>query len=175
MKFNKISQAAAIKATADMLKEHAELLTKVNNALMDKRTLREGDVVTIHAGLPELKSGEIEGTTREWLAFKATVTRGESNIDFYIGLNSLARGYYADEEDILIAGKNGNIFPDSSKLHRRFGEIVALGQLTENGIEIPFLSDDTTVTMAAVEGYRPVYSSNDGWTVGAKETLIVVK
>ena len=174
MIFEKSKNAAAIEAVADMLKEHESLLTAVSNAFMDKRTLRAGDVVTIHAGLPDLQSGEIEGQPREWLAFKATVKRGQSEIDIYLGLNSLVRGYYSDEEDILVEGKNGNVFPDSSKLHRRFGEDLSIGQVAAKGIQVPFVAKDIVVTMSAVEGYRPVYRDGQ-WAVDDKTTLIVVK
>ncbi len=174
MIFDKSKNAAAIEAVADMLKEHANLLKTVNSAFMDKRSLRDGDVVTIHAGLPDLQSGEIEGQQREWLAFKATVKRGQSEIDVYLGLNSLVRGYYSDEEDILIEGKNGNVFPNSSKLHRRFGEDLSIGQIASKGTQVPFVVKDIVVTMSAVEGYRPVYRDGQ-WTVDDKETLIVVK
>lgn len=174
MIFDKSKSAAAIEAVADMLKEHVNLLTGVNNAFMDKRTLRDGDVVTIHAGLPDLQSGMIEGQPREWLAFPATVKRGQSEIDLYLGFNSLVRGYYGEDEDILVEGKNGNVFPDSSKLHRRFGEDLPIGQAASKGVQVPFIAKDIVVTMSAVDGYRPVYRDGQ-WVVDDKTTLIVGK
>ena len=175
MKFNKVENAAAIEATAAMLKEHSELLTSVSSALIDKRSLHVGDVVTLHAGLPELKTGEIEGATREWLAFRGTIKRAMANVEIYISLNSLLRGYYAEDADCLtVSEKSGKTFPDSNKMKRRFGDVAALGQLTKNGIEVPFLSDDVVITMIGVEGYRPVYVNKE-WSVGDKENLVVAQ
>lgn len=173
MKFNKLQNAAAIEAAAAMLKEHSGLLTSVSSALMNQRSLRAGDTITLHAGLPDLRTGDIEGQPREWLAFRATLKRGVTEIEIYLSLNSLSRGYYASEADCLTVSKKGTIVPDSTKLQHRFGD-VALGQIVHNGIEIPFVYEDANITLISVEGYRPLYADGE-WTVGDKETLVVAQ
>ncbi len=150
-------------------------LTKASDSFnLSDRTLAAGDTVTIAAGLPVCKQGEIAGENHEWLAFPATIIRGARRISTTIALNSLVRGYYALEEDkVLSTSKKGTMYP-SQELIPRFGTVTIDSIVTQNGAQVPFLSEDYSLKIVKVEGYRPVFN-NGVWNTGDKEDLFVVK
>lgn len=176
--FSEAKTAAALAAVTAVLKSdsHRSLLDRLNGVTGDSRRLREGDQVTILAGIPELCSGEINGEQREWLAFKSLVTRGTAKIEVYLGLNTLARGYYAesDEDLILVSDKTHKSYPNPQKLCKRFGDKVVLCTTTNEGITIPYIADNVVVKMTSKEGYRPTFDNGE-WIAGDKTTVVVAE
>ena len=137
------------------------------------RIMLEGDKLTIEAGLPFVKKGEIAGETREWLAFPAKISRNGKTIATAVALNSLIRGYYATEEDKVLSTseRTGNTYP-SRDLLKRYGT-VSVDTVLVKGTEVPFISDEVTVTLKKVHGYRPVYTDGN-WSTEEGDLIVVL-
>ena len=173
-KYNPQASDEAVIAIAATIASSESLRNTAENFNLSDRTLAKGDTVVLCAGLPVCKQGEISGETREWLAFPATIIRGKRKIATTISLNSLTRGYYAVKaEDVLSTSSKDTQYP-SRTLLRRFGDVEIDSITTQNGQQVPFLSDDVSLKIVEVKGFRPLFD-NGTWTVTDEETLFVVK
>ena len=173
-KFQPVATDEVVTALAAAIAANKSLSKAAENFNLSDRSLAAGDTVILAAGLPVCKQGEIAGEDREWLAFPATIVRGARQITTTIALNSLIRGYYALEEDkTLSTSSKGTLYP-SRELLPRFGHVVIDAITTQTGTQVPFLSEDYSLKIIKVEGYRPVFD-NGAWSVGDKESLFVVK
>lgn len=173
-KFQPTAADAAVVAIASVIAGNESLLKSAENFNLSDRSLQNNDTIILSAGLPVCKTGEIDKKTCQWLAFPATIVRGGRNISTTIALNSLVRGYYATkQEDVLSASSKGTMYP-SRDLLRRFGDVLIDSITTGSGTQVPFLSDDRTLKIVSVKGYRPVYA-NGTWSAGNEEELFVVQ
>ena len=137
------------------------------------RIMLDGDRLTIESGLPFVKKGEIAGEAREWLAFPAKIVRNGKTIATAIALNSLIRGYYAMEEDKVLSTseRTGNTYP-SRDLRKRYGA-VSVDTVIVKGTSVPFISEDVTVNLKKVHGYRPVYTDGN-WSAEEGDLIVVL-
>lgn len=137
------------------------------------RIMLDGDKLTIEAGLPFVKKGEISGEAREWLAFPAKIVRNGKSIATTVSLNSLIRGYYTTEEDKVLSTseRTGNTYP-SRNLLKRYGN-VSIDTVLVKGTSVPFISDEVTVTLKKVHGYRPVYTDGN-WSAEEGDLIVVL-
>lgn len=158
--------AVAISAS-DSLRRTAENVGATDRIMLD------GDKLTIEAGLPFVKKGEINGESREWLAFPAKIVRNGKTIATAVALNSLIRGYYATEEDKVLATseRTGNAYPNRNLL-KRYGD-VSIDTVLIKGTSVPFISEGITVTLQKVHGYRPVYTDGN-WSVEEDDLIVVL-
>ena len=162
------TEALAVTISAsDSLRRAAENVGATDRIMLD------GDKLIIEAGLPFVKKGEINGESREWLAFPAKIVRKGKNIATTISLSSLTRGYFAEEEDKVLATseRTGNTYP-SRDLLKRYGN-VSVDTVLVKGTEIPFISDEVTVTLKKVHGYRPVYTDGN-WSTEEGDLIVVL-
>lgn len=171
MKFDLESKQEQVIALAQAIADNAALLKQVESGIT---TLKPGDKVTLIAGLPIVKTGEIGGESRTWLAFPAKVDREGRSFTISLSLNSLKRGYYATEKSEVLrhSETTGKDYP-SPELKMRFGAFSVL-ETSQNGITVPYVAADQTVTMIQIKGYRPIFES-ETWTVKDEGDLIVAQ
>ena len=172
-KFQINCEAPETGALADAIAASKSLSSSSEAVGAADRVMLDGDKLTIEAGLPFVKKGEINGESREWLAFPAKIIRGGKAIATAISLNSLIRGYYATEEDKVLStsDRTGNTYP-SRDLRKRFGTTVSVDTVLVKGTSVPFIQEEITVNLKKVHGYRPIYT--DGKWDAEEGDLIVV-
>ena len=166
-------EAPETEALAVTISSSESLRRSAENVGATDRIMLDGDKLTIEAGLPFVKKGEINGESREWLAFPAKIIRKGKTIATAVSLNSLIRGYYATEEDKVLATseRTGNTYP-SRDLLKRYGA-VSIDTVLIKGTEVPFISDEVTVTLKKVHGYRPVYTDGN-WSTEEGDLIVVL-
>lgn len=166
-------EAPETEALAVTISSNDSLRRAAENVGSTDRIMLDGDKLTIEAGLPFVKKGEISGEAREWLAFPAKIVRNGKTIATTISLNSLIRGYYTTEEDKVLATseRTGNTYP-SRDLLKRYGD-VSIDTVIIKGTSVPFISEGVTVNLKKVHGYRPVYTDGN-WSTEEGDLIVVL-
>lgn len=144
-KFDPTVDQRSTNAAAAAIKK-AGLAEKVAQAAHPVESYKDGDIITIFAGLGRVSEfTNSEKTTIKYICFDGKCTNNGAERPITISLNSLTTPSWGDSEEIVDRGKR-----DFNMLKLRFGN-VKISFASVNKTEVPYIEEETVLPALQVK------------------------